>query len=89
MENYLISEAIGDIAVSAYEGRMHRIKYCVKVEMLSSRAHITDDTVQTFACAETQGGEKQKRVFLISKKQKTLYEFLLLNSITMSRWTFP
>ena len=25
MENYLISEAIGDIAGSAYEGKMHRI----------------------------------------------------------------
>ena len=33
MKNYLISEAIGDIAVSAYEGRMHRIKDCDKVEM--------------------------------------------------------
>ena len=26
MKNYLISEAIGDIAGSAYEGRTHRIK---------------------------------------------------------------
>ena len=26
MNNYMISEAIGDIAGSAYEGRAHRIK---------------------------------------------------------------
>lgn len=26
MNNYLISEAIGDIAGSAYEGKSHRIK---------------------------------------------------------------
>lgn len=52
MENYLISEAIGDIAGSAYEGRTHRIKDYDKVEMFSPRAHFTDDTVLTFACAE-------------------------------------
>ena len=52
MENYLISEAIGDIAGSAYEGRTHRTKDYNKVKMFSSRAHFTDDTVLTFACAE-------------------------------------
>lgn len=52
MKNYLISEAIGDIAGSAYEGRAHRIKDYNKVKMFSSRAHFTDDTVLTFACAE-------------------------------------
>ena len=52
MKNYLISEAIGDIAGSAYEGRSHRIKDYNKVKMFSSRAHFTDDTVLTFACAE-------------------------------------
>ena len=52
MNNYLISEAIGDIAGSAYEGRTHRIKDYNKVKMFSSRAHFTDDTVLTFACAE-------------------------------------
>lgn len=52
MENYLISEAIGDIAGSAYEGRAHRVKDYNKVKMFSSRAHFTDDTVLTFACAE-------------------------------------
>ena len=52
MKNYLISEAIGDIAGSAYEGRTHRIKDYDKVKMFSSRAHFTDDTVLTFACAE-------------------------------------
>lgn len=52
MEHYLISEAIGDIAGSAYEGREHRIKEYDKVKMFSSRAHFTDDTVLTFACAE-------------------------------------
>lgn len=52
MENYLISEAIGDIAGSAYEGHAHRIKDYNKVKMFSSRARFTDDTVLTFACAE-------------------------------------
>ncbi len=52
MKNYLISEAIGDIAGSAYEGRSHRIKDYDKVKLFSSRAHFTDDTVLTFACAE-------------------------------------
>ena len=52
MTNYLISEAIGDIAGSAYEGRTRRIKDYNKVKMFSSRAHFTDDTVLTFACAE-------------------------------------
>lgn len=33
MENYLISEAIGDIAGSAYEGRTHRMKDYDKVKM--------------------------------------------------------
>ena len=32
MENYLISEAIGDIAGSAYEGHAHRIKDYKKVK---------------------------------------------------------
>jgi len=52
MENYLISEAIGDIAGGAYEGRTHRVKDYDRVKMFSSRAHFTDDTVLTFACAE-------------------------------------
>lgn len=52
MKNYLISEAIGDIAGSAYEGGAHRIKDYSKVKLFSSRAHFTDDTVLTFACAE-------------------------------------
>ena len=52
MQNYLISEAIGDIAGSAYEGKGRRIKEYDKVKMFSSRAHFTDDTVLTFACAE-------------------------------------
>ena len=52
MNNYLISEAIGDIAGSAYEGKGRRIKEYDKVKMFSSRAHFTDDTVLTFACAE-------------------------------------
>ena len=51
MMNYLISEAIGDIAGSAYEGKSRRIKEYDKVQMFSSRAHFTDDTVLTFACA--------------------------------------
>lgn len=52
MNNYLISEAVGDIAGSVYEGKDHRIKDYNKVKLFSSRAHFTDDTVLTFACAE-------------------------------------
>ena len=33
MENYLISEAIGDITGSVYEGGMHRMKDYDKVKM--------------------------------------------------------
>lgn len=36
MEHYLISEAIGDIAGSAYEGKTRRIKDYNKVKMFSS-----------------------------------------------------
>ena len=52
MINYLISEAIGDIAGSAYEGRAYRIKDYNKGKMFCSWAHFTDDTVLTFVCAE-------------------------------------
>ena len=52
MKNYLMSAAVGDIAGSAYEGWAHRVKDYDKVKMFSSRAHFTDDTVLTFACAE-------------------------------------
>lgn len=47
-----MSAAVGDIAGSAYEGRSSRVKDYGKVKMFSSRAHFTDDTVLTFACAE-------------------------------------
>ncbi|MDO4931626.1 MAG: ADP-ribosylglycohydrolase family protein [Prevotellaceae bacterium] len=52
MKNLLMSAVIGDIAGSAYEGRTHRTKDYNAVKMFSSRAHFTDDTVLTFACAE-------------------------------------
>lgn len=52
MNNLLMSEAVGDIAGSAYEGRTHRTKDYNAVKIFSSRAHFTDDTVCTFACAE-------------------------------------
>ena len=52
MKNLLMSTAVGDIAGSAYEGRTHRTKDYDKVKLFSSRAHFTDDTVLTFACAE-------------------------------------
>ena len=49
-----IEEAvIGNIAGSAYEGRTHRTKDYGAVKLFSTRAHFTDDTVLTFACAET------------------------------------
>ena len=52
MKKYLMSAAVGDIAGSAYEGRSHRTKDYDAVKLFSSRAHFTDDTVLTFACAE-------------------------------------
>lgn len=52
MKNYLMSAAVGDIAGSAYEGRSRRTKDYDAVKLFSSRAHFTDDTVLTFACAE-------------------------------------
>lgn len=52
MKNLLMAAAVGDIAGSAYEGRVHRTKDYNAVKMFSSRAHFTDDTVLTFACAE-------------------------------------
>lgn len=52
MKNLLMAAAVGDIAGSAYEGRTHRTKDYNAVKMFSSRAHFTDDTVLTFACAE-------------------------------------
>lgn len=45
MKNYLISEAIGDIAGSVYEGRTKRIKDYDKVKLFGTGAHFTDDTV--------------------------------------------
>lgn len=51
-KNILMSAAVGDISGSAYEGRTHRTKDYDAVKMFSSRAHFTDDTVLTFACAE-------------------------------------
>lgn len=52
MKNLLLSAAIGDIAGSAYEDKYHSTKDYNAVEMFSSRACFTDDTVCTFACAE-------------------------------------
>lgn len=45
MKNYIISEVIGDIAGSAYEGKGNRIKDYNKVKMFSSRAQFTNDTI--------------------------------------------
>lgn len=53
MKNYLMSAAVGDIAGSSYEGRTHRTKDYNSIKLFSSRAHFTDDTVLTFACAES------------------------------------
>lgn len=52
MKNLLMSAAVGDFAGSAYEGRTHRTKDYDAIKMFSSRAHFSDDTVLTFACAE-------------------------------------
>ena len=56
MKNYLISEAIGDIAGSAYEGKAHRIKDYNKVKMFSSRAH-SKDYVDCIKLAISLGGD--------------------------------
>ena len=47
MKNYLISEAIGDIAGSAYEGRAHRIKDYNKVKMFTATIPSTGWTSQS------------------------------------------
>lgn len=52
MNNYLVSETIGDIAGSAYGGKPCCIKDYDKVKMFSYRTYFTDDTVLTFAYAE-------------------------------------
>lgn len=52
MKNYLLSEAIGDIAGSVYESRYRRTKNYDAVKVFDTGARFTDDTVLTFACAE-------------------------------------
>lgn len=51
MENYLLSEAIGDIGGKLYEFRL-RTKDYNHVDLLLPANTYTDDTVCTFACAE-------------------------------------
>lgn len=50
MKNLLLSEAIGDIAGSAYE--FSPVKDKNRIKMFARSARFTDDTVCTFACAE-------------------------------------
>lgn len=50
IKNFLLSEAIGDIAGSVYE--FHPEKNIDRVFLLNERAFYTDDTVCTFAVAE-------------------------------------
>lgn len=50
LKNYLLSEAIGDIAGSVYE--FHPQKDITKVDLFNKDATYTDDTVCTFAVAE-------------------------------------
>ena len=50
MNNYLLSEAIGDIAGSAYEFDPN--KEYNQIQVFHPRSNYTDDTVCTFACAE-------------------------------------
>lgn len=52
MNNYLMAAAVGDIIGSAYEGRTRRTKDYDAVQIFSPKAHFSDDTVLTFACAE-------------------------------------
>jgi|GEM_PF-6562229 len=51
MNNYLLSEAIGDISGMPYEFR-ERTKNYAAVNLLNPRNNYTDDTVCTFACAD-------------------------------------
>ena len=50
MNNYLLSQAIGDIAGSAYE--FDPVKDVTQIRIFHPCAYYTDDTVCTFACAE-------------------------------------
>lgn len=50
LQNLLLSEAIGDIAGSAYE--FHPVKDYDLLTVFHPRAKFTDDTVLTFACAQ-------------------------------------
>lgn len=50
MNNYLLSQTIGDIAGSAYE--FAPVKEYDRIRMFHPDAYCTDDTVCTFACAE-------------------------------------
>ena len=52
MNNYLISEAVGDIAGSVSEFGRKRTKDQSKVKIFAPGVRFTDDTVMTFACAE-------------------------------------
>lgn len=51
MNNYLLSEAIGDISGMPYEFR-ERTKNYAAVNLLHPHNDYTDDTVCTFACAD-------------------------------------
>lgn len=52
MKNLLLSAAIGDIAGSVYESRQRATKDYRAVKVFAPYAHITDDTICTYACAE-------------------------------------
>jgi len=63
MKNYLISEAIGDIAGSAYEGKSRRIKDYDKVKMFSSTSqmiqclhlHVQKHSLTNLICKAFEG----------------------------------
>ncbi len=73
MKNYLISEAIGDIAGSAYEGKGNRIKDYNKVKMFSSRAHLKD-YVDCIKLAISLGGDADTLAAIAGPMAYTYYK---------------
>lgn len=70
MKNLLISEALGDIAGSVYEGPYHRTKDYNAVRIFMPRVRFTDDTVLTFACADAflNGGDMTASLYKYANK---------------------
>ena len=77
MENYLISEAIGDIAGSAYEGRMHRIKDYVDCIKLAISLGGDADTLAAIAGPMAYAYYKKMPDALVYQAMKKLPDWML------------